>query len=231
MATAAEKRFCVIIPAYQEAARIGPVVRAFRRYCSNVIVVDDGSIDVTAEEARAAGAIVIRHEQNRGKGAAVRTGVEYARQHGFEFVITADGDGQHDAEDVPRFVELFLSTGAPVIVGNRMENPSGMPLIRRLTNRYMSWLLSRKMGRRVPDTQCGYRLYRTDVIASLPAESGRFAAESEVLMALADRGIPIAAVPIRVIYRDEKSKINPLKDTIRFFKMLHRYQRRKKSST
>ena len=99
-----------------------------------------------------------------------------------------------------------------------------MPFIRRMTNRFMSWLLSREMGQRVPDTQSGYRLYAREVLGMLKVDSARFAAESEVLLSLSDEGVKIGSSPIQVIYSDEKSKINPVRDTMRFFQMLHDYR-------
>ncbi|MBM4148485.1 MAG: glycosyltransferase family 2 protein [Lentisphaerae bacterium] len=213
---------CVIIPAYRESGRIGRVVRSVRSCCPDVVVVDDGSDDATGSEAREAGATVLRQEPNMGKGAALERGVEHATGAGFECVITMDGDGQHAPEDIYGFVAAYREGRKPVLIGNRMANPDGMPFVRRMTNRYMSWLLSRRMGVRVPDTQCGYRLYRCDVVRGLLGGSERFAAESEVLLRLASRGVEIGSVPIRVIYSDEKSKINPFKDTVRFFRMLRR---------
>jgi len=118
--------------------------------------------------------------------------------------------------------------GVPVIIGNRMSDTATMPFIRRLTNRFMSWLISRKMGQRVPDTQNGFRLYKTSVIPEMQTGAQRFAAESEILLELAANGVKMGAVPIQVIYRDEKSKINPIKDTWLFFKMLRGWERGKR---
>jgi glycosyltransferase involved in cell wall biosynthesis len=219
------ERGCVIVPAYQEARRIAAVVRRIREFMVDVVVIDDGSTDATAREAEAAGAVVLRHGVNRGKGLALHTGFTHAREHGFDYVITMDGDGQHDAADLPRFVEAYRRTGTPVLVGSRMSDVRSMPWIRRLTNRFMSWLLSREMGQAVPDTQCGYRLFRCQVLPEAAAQSPRFAAESELLLRLSRRGVPIGAVPVATIYRDEKSKINPFRDTVRFFGMLRRFRR------
>jgi glycosyltransferase involved in cell wall biosynthesis len=227
--TASERalqKLCVVIPAYQERARIGTVVEDARKYMEDVIVVDDGSTDGTAAEAEHAGGLVLRHERNRGKGASLNTGFEYARARGFDAVIAMDADGQHDAAEIPRFVEAYVRTGIPVLLGNRMGDTGAMPLVRKLTNRFMSWLLSREMKQYIPDTQCGYRLYRCDVIPFVSAESQRFAAESEILLHIADRGIRMDSIPIAAIYRAERSKINPFKDTIRFFAMLRRYHER-----
>jgi len=218
-------RFCVIVPAYQEEARVGAAVGGIRAYCRDVVVVDDGSADRTAAEADRAGAVVLKHAVNQGKGAAIATGMAYALEHGYEFVVAMDGDGQHAPEDIPAFVEAYARTGDPVILGNRMADPRGMPLVRRLTNRFMSWLLSRRMGRRVPDTQCGFRLYRCEGFPAVPDASRRFDYDSEILLLYAEAGARIGAVPVRVIYGDEKSKICPVKDTLRFIRMLRRHQR------
>lgn len=219
-------RGCVVVPAYHEAGRIGAVVSGIKRWIGDVIVVDDGSADATAGEAEAAGAIVIRHARNMGKGAALETGFRRAREGGYAYVIAMDGDGQHDPADIPAFVRAYREGGVSVVVGNRMQEAKGMPMVRLLTNRFMSWLLSREMGQRVPDTQCGYRLYAVKVIAGVQVGSGGFAAESEILLDLSQRGIRIGSVPVATIYGTEKSKIRPVRDTVRFFGMLRRYRRR-----
>ena len=220
--------YCVIVPAYEESGRIGKTIAGIREQGPDVVVVDDGSTDGTADAARAAGAVTIEHETNMGKGVALNTGLAYASRQGYEFVITMDADGQHDPCDIPAFVDAFERTGAAVIVGSRMDRCGGMPFVRRQTNRFMSWLLSLKMGQRVPDTQSGFRLYRQDMLPFVGADSAGYAAESEVLLRLADRGVRIGSVPIRVIYGDETSKIRPIGDTIRFFAMLRRYNRSRK---
>ncbi len=221
------QRGCVLIPGYNEAGRIGAVARRVLEFLPDVVVVDDGSADATADEARAAGVAVLRHEVNQGKGAALATGFAYARAKGFAWVITLDADGQHDPADIPRFVEAYVRTGIPVLVGNRMGDTATMPRIRRWTNTYMSNLLSREMGQYVPDTQCGYRLYRIDVLPFLESHSTRFAAESESLLNVAARGLTIGPVPISVIYLEgRESHIHPFRDTIRFFSMLSDYRRR-----
>ena len=210
----------VLIPAYREAGRIGAVVRAVREAGHDVLVVDDGSDDATGAEAEAAGASVLRQEPNQGKGAALNRGFAHALGRGYTAVITMDADGQHSPDDLAAFVEAFRGGEAPVIIGNRMSDAGGMPLVRRLTNRFMSRLLSRRMGVEVPDTQNGYRHYATEVLRDVQVADPRFAAESEILLSLAGRGVPMAAVPVRTIYGDEKSKIHPIKDTLRFFRML-----------
>ena len=223
-----KKKCCVLIPAYREAGRIGDVVRRVRVHVPDILVVDDGSGDGTAAEARAAGAVVLEHDQNKGKGAALTTGFKHVVQEGFDCVVTMDGDGQHAPDDVLRFTEEHARVGTPVLVGDRMGHASGMPLVRRLTNRFMSWLLSREMKQRVPDTQCGFRLYRCDIIPLVMTETERYDAESEMLLRVADLGYTIGAVPVRVIYGCGVSSIHPVKDTVRFFRMLNRYRKKRK---
>lgn len=221
-------RICAVIPAFHERSRIGDVVQQVRVCLPDILVVDDGSGDGTAEEAEAAGAVVIRHPQNRGKGVALQTGFEEARKRGYEAAVTLDADGQHLPSEIPAFIEAYRRTGIPVLIGNRMWNAAGMPFVRRCTNRFMSWLLSREMGQYVPDTQCGFRLFRCDVIPFVQAHSERFAAESEILLHVAARRIRIDSVRISTVYGDEKSKIHPLADTVRFFRMLRAFRRGRK---
>jgi len=222
-------RYCVLIPAYREEKQIANVVKDVLKYCSEVLVVDDGSGDNTAREADEAGALVLQHEQNLGKGAALNTGFRAAIKRECDVVITLDADGQHNPLEIPKFIEAYERTGIPVLVGNRMANTGGMPIIRRWTNKAMSWMLSHEMKQYVPDTQCGYRLYRSDLIPFVEADSCRFAAESEILLHIAARGIQIDSVRISTIYCHAKSSINPVRDTYRFFCMLWAYHKSQKS--
>ena len=223
-------KVCVLIPAYREERRIGAVVREVRDYCSDVVVIDDGSPDDTAKAAAEAGATVLEHVHNQGKGAALQTGFDHARARGCDLAITMDADGQHAPSDIPAFLQAYERTHSPVLVGNRMNNVAAMPPLRRFVNRFMSDLLSRVMGQHVPDSQCGFRLYHRSAFPEGPydAHSKRFAAESEILLRLALQGRKIGAVAIQTIYGDEKSKVNPFTDTFRFFRMLRRFRKIKK---
>lgn len=217
-------KWCALIPAYSEEAHIGAVVTAARAQGGDVLVVDDGSPDATASVAEAAGAVVIRHSVNQGKGAALATGYKAASERDYEVVVTLDADGQHDPAELPKFIDVYQRTGIPVLIGNRMADAESMPFVRRCTNRFMSWLLGRLMGCYIPDTQCGYRLYRADVLQWVGTGSQGFAAESEVLLRLATRGVRMDSIRIRTIYGNEKSKIRPGRDTLRFVRMLIHYR-------
>ncbi|MEI6808999.1 MAG: glycosyltransferase family 2 protein [bacterium] len=224
-------RYCVIIPAYKEAKHICDVVQNVLKHVKTIVVIDDGSPDSTADEAQKAGAIVLRHEVNKGKAMALNTGFDYACKNGFEALITMDGDGQHDPDDIAKFIEAYTRTGFPAQIGNRMTDNRGMPLVRRMSNRFTSWMLSREMKQYVPDSQNGYRLYRCDILPLVRTESSRFAAESEILLRIADLGFKIGAVPIKTVYRDEKSKVNPIKDTIGFMRVISHHRRERKEKT
>ena len=221
---------CILIPAYNEERHIAAVIRECREYCPDVIVIDDGSPDHTARASADAGATVLEHVHNQGKGAALQTGFDYARAHGFDLAITLDGDGQHAPSDIPAFLQAYARTHSSVLVGTRMGDLAHMPALRRFVNRFMSSLLSRTMGQHVPDSQCGFRLYHRSAFPQGPHDpsSRRFAAESEILLRLSLQGFKIGAVAIQTIYGDEKSKVNPLTDTIRFFRMLRRFRKIKK---
>lgn len=220
-------RVAAVIPAYNEEKHIGDVVRRTRQTLHDVLVVDDGSIDKTAESAREAGAMVVVHEQNQGKGETIKTGLRYWLERQFDFVIILDADGQHRPEEIDRFVGAALSTEAPkLVIGNRMKDLSTMPLVRRFVNRWMSQQISALCGQEIPDTQCGYRLLHRDLIPGLLGGAARFDYETEMLIIASRKGFRIASVPISTVYSDEVSSIHPVRDTIRFFKLMRRYQKR-----
>lgn len=215
-----QMKLCVLIPAYNVAATIKGLVGRVRTKGIEVIVIDDGSSDMTADEARAGGAIVLKNEKNMGKGATLKRGFEYAINHGFEAVITMDGDDQHDPEDLDKFVDCTESSAAGLVAGNRMHDVEDMPLIRVWTNQLMSWLISGVCKTKIPDTQCGYRLIKGDLLKRIDIKFANYEIESEILIKTARAGFGIESVPIRTIYKDQGSRINPFVDTMRFIKFL-----------
>jgi len=207
-----------VIPCFNEAATIATLVARVRRQVVDVWVVDDGSSDGTGELARGAGARVVRHERNLGKGAALRSGLSCAREGGLAWAVTMDGDAQHAPEDLPGLFECARATGATLVIGNRMGQAEKMSWLRRQANRWMSRQLSRRAGRRLPDTQSGFRLIHLETWAKLPLTAERFEVESETLMAFLAGGHPVEFVPVRGIASRRKSHLCPLTDTVRWVK-------------
>jgi glycosyltransferase involved in cell wall biosynthesis len=208
----------VVIPCFNEAASIARLVVAVRQHLPTVLVVDDGSTDDTAALAAAAGATVVGHERNLGKGAALKSGLSRALEQGFEWAFTLDGDGQHTPEDLPAFLRCAEQTGALLVVGNRMHNARAIPWLRRQVNRWMSRQLSQRAGLHLPDTQCGFRLIHLATWAALPLKAEHFEVESETLMAFLAAKHPVAFVPIRVIGRGRTSRIHPVADSLRWWR-------------
>ncbi len=210
----------VVIPCLNESAAIGALVPAIRSHLAVVCVVDDGSSDDTAAEAAQAGAEVLRQKMTGGKGAALQAGWKWAVDAGFKWVLIMDGDGQHSPDDIPGLLSCAEKTSADLIIGNRMEHPDSMPWLRRIVNRWMSQRLSAIARRPLPDSQCGFRLIRLNALAGLPINTAHFEIESEVLLAFAAARRRIEFVPIQVIYKAEQSKINPVRDTVRWLRWL-----------
>ena len=216
-----------LIPCYFEEKHIQDIARRTRRQLDQVLVVDDGSTDDTEFEARAADVEVVKHFVNQGKGAAIKTGLQIlGARASVEYVLILDGDGQHLPEEIPAFIEAANETHAAMLVGNRMSDTRAMPFVRKMTNRFMSAQISEVCGQPIPDTQCGFRMFHRDLAAALcETESSKYDFETEMLVIAARRGGAIAAVPVSTVYGDEISKIHPLRDTIRFFQLLHRLKR------
>jgi glycosyltransferase involved in cell wall biosynthesis len=217
-----QMRVCILIPAHNEAKAIGRLVEKLRTIALDVVVVDDGSADNTGTIAAAKGAHVIRIAQCGGKGNALQKGFAYVTAQGYDALIMMDGDGQHAVEDVPKFIERFKESDASVINGDRMGNRKDMPVVRVLTNQFMSWMISIVCRQRITDTQCGFRLVSCAVLRNIKLMSTNFEIESEILIKASRQGFKIESVPVQTIYEDEKSKIHPVKDTIRFLKYIVR---------
>jgi len=216
-------RVCAVVPAYNEQDNVAGVVSGIKNQLDNVLVVDDGSVDDTRGEAESAGAAVLRHAENRGKGAALLTGAEWARDQGFDAVIVLDADGQHDWKEIPIFIETAERENADIVVGNRMNYTQTMPWDRKITNLFSSWMITKMIGQNVYDTQCGFRLMRLDALARLKLKTHRYDTESEMLVSAGKLGYKIANVPIKTIYSGQRSFINPVLDSLRFFGVVFRY--------
>ncbi len=210
-------RYCVVIPAYDAAATITEVVRHVRQQGLPVVVVDDGSRDQTAALASKEGALVISHLRNEGKGCALRTGFEYALRSQYDGVITMDSDGQHDPSEIPQLIRAGEVQHAGIVLGNRLTNGAVMPPVRRWTNPLMSGIVSAVARQHIPDSQCGFRLIRKEVLEDVPLRATRFEIETDLLFGAAARRWKIISVPVKSIYQPHQpSHIHPVRDTIRF---------------
>jgi glycosyltransferase involved in cell wall biosynthesis len=224
-----------VIPAFQDEKLIGDIARRTRERLDHVLVIDDGSTDQTEQRAREAGAEVIVHAQNQGKGEAIKTGLAHwlgaANPSGVQdrqitWVVLLDSDGQHLPEEIDRFLLAAGSVTRPTFfIGNRMEDVARMPFVRRVVNRHMSSQISRVCGQKIPDTQCGYRMLHRELIPDMLGGAHRFEYETEALIIASRKGYRIESVPIATVYTDQVSKIHPVRDSLRFFKMMLRYRK------
>jgi glycosyltransferase involved in cell wall biosynthesis len=215
-----------VIPARDAEATIGAVVRGLLENMPglSVLVVDDGSVDATSVRAREAGADVIRHEVNAGKGAALQTGFDEASRRGVERVLTLDADGQHDPSCAAALLRKL--DGSDIVIGSRDGDRAGMPWIRRATNSVMTSIVSGLAGRKIEDTQSGYRAIRTTVLAAVRPRSSRFDYESEFLIEAGRKGFTMGATPVPTLYNAPGSHIHPVRDTVRFIRLVLRYWKR-----
>jgi glycosyltransferase involved in cell wall biosynthesis len=206
-------RVAALVPAYQAAAHLGEVLLGLGalEHPPEVLVVDDGSRDATAEVARQFGARVLSFAGNRGKGHALLAGFEALSD--FDGVVTLDADGQHPPECFPRFVNAH-ARGADLVLGTRARTPE-MPRLRRFANGLASAWAAWLAGQPVSDSQCGYRLYSRRVLEVTPVTPGRYEVETEIAVRAARLGFRLDEVTIPTVYGEEKSQIRVLRDVPR----------------
>jgi len=215
-------RTCVIIPTYNESKAIAELIKQIKDLNLEVIIIDDGSSDATVKIAQASGSKVLLNETNTGKGATLIKGYNFAIAQGFDAIISMDGDGQHSSEDIKTFIQKAQNPNVFVIIGNRMMMTKKMPILRIITNNFMSWLLSLIIKQKIPDTQCGFRLVKREALLAMNLSTTKYETESEILIKAARLGYKIESVPVKTIYCGQKSKINPFIDTLRFLRLLTR---------
>ena len=211
-------KICIIIPVYDEAKTIGGLVQEIRDKNLDVVIIDDGSTDGSGKIAEEKGAVVIRHCEKLGKGVSLRDGFSYAvDKEEYDGVVTMDGDGQHAVCEIDSFLQIASQHPECIVSGSRMKSCNNMPLIRHLTNRFMSSMISRICRQQIPDSQCGFRYISASILRAIKLSSSDFEIETEVLIKASRKGFKIYSIPVQSIYRNELSKINPFVDTIRFF--------------
>jgi len=207
---------CALIAAFNEEAHVADVVRGTAPYASPVVVVDDGSTDDTAARARDAGAIVIRHEQNQGKGRAIRAGLEYVLKQDRSHVLFLDADLQHDPAEIPRLVARAEQGHGDIVIGEREFRNDAMPAARFYANVIGSAIISRFIGADVTDSQSGFRLIRADLLRRVRLTGTGYEIETEMLIKLVRAGAAVERVAVRRLqYEGAHSKIRPFWDTLR----------------
>ena len=215
----------VVIPAYESESTVGDVVARVKDALPSlrVLVVDDGSTDNTATAAERAGACVIRHNSNRGKGGALLTGFGWVtKEDAAAAAITLDSDGQHDPVHLQAFIDCWSQHRPDIIVGARDRSGSAMPFARRCSNWLSSKMVSRLAGTHVADSQSGYRLYHRRVWETLDISATGYELESEILVAAGRKQMSIVELPISTIYGDEESRFDGWKDTSRISSLFWR---------
>jgi len=211
-----------LIPAYNAGEAVGKVVRDIAALGVGIatVVVDDGSSDSTATEAAQAGAVVLKHSCNKGKGEALRTGFAHFLTTDLKAVVTLDADGQHAPEEIPVLVERWAATRADIVIGTRKRDLRKMPPLRVITNTLSSLLVSLSAGKYIHDSQSGFRLLSRRVVDRVRTTSRGYGAESEILIKAVARGYSVVSAPVSTIYGFEKSYIDPLKQPLRFLGLI-----------
>lgn len=214
-----------VVPALNEARTIAQVISGIKPYVRDIVVVDDGSTDDTGGIASQTGAFVLRHPTPQGKGSAIRTGLTHAlAQPDVSHVLLLDGDMQHLPEEAPRLLEAAVN-GADLVIGQRGFERASMPASRYYANFLGSHALSSFMGVPLADTQCGYRLFRADMLRRLRLRATGYDIETEMLVKVGRLGGRIEHVRVSAVYNGGRSKLRPVRDTTRtcFRAVYYRY--------
>jgi glycosyltransferase involved in cell wall biosynthesis len=203
-----KQKIAFVIPAYNEAAVIQDVVNDLKKqlkdqaFDSEIIVVNDGSTDNTADLAQKAGARVIRHILNTGSGGSTATGLSYAQQAGFDIAATLDADGQHKSSDVIKGIELMLKGGVDLLIGSRLIDKSGMSKVKIIGNKGLSFITYLVFGIRVTDSQSGLRIFSKRALDKLKWRTSGYEFCSEMLWRAKQKGLQINEYPIQAIYTE-----------------------------
>jgi cellulose synthase/poly-beta-1,6-N-acetylglucosamine synthase-like glycosyltransferase len=205
-------KIIVAIPAYNEEAFIGEIVFKARRHVDEVIVIDDGSTDATSEVAKAAGAEVIKHKTNQGAGAATKTAFEAAKRRHADILVTLDGDGQHNPDEIPQLLAPILKEEADLVIGSRFLQPNlqQIPKYRKFGIDVITFLYNLGSKVRVSDSQCCFRAQSRRLIEAINITEAGFSFSVQVLIQARRMGFTIKEVPISCIYHSQGSTINPV---------------------
>ena len=215
---APSSKIVAVIPAYNEEKTIAKVILTTSKFVSSVIVVNDGSTDLTGEIAERIGAITLHHKSNEGKGAALRNGVEYAKKEKFDVLVTLDADSQHDPNDIPKVIEPLLEKSADIVIGVRPMDSSVMPRERIAGNRIFD-AMTNKNGTKFKDTQSGFRAYTYEALSKIKFIENGMAVESQTFVDAVNAGLKIKEVPVFSTY----DGITPKRSRLRHFSQVLDY--------
>ena len=216
-----KSKVCAIIPFFNEEQFIRDIISDTLKYVDLVIAVNDGSIDNSEKLIQnISNVIILSFPKNHGKGFALQNGFDECLKRNFEFIITLDGDNQHDPDFIPAFIKDLDKYD--IVIGNRLGEIKNMPFMRILSNKITSILLSLKTKQKIIDSQCGFRAYRSEVLKKVKTTSSGYEAESEILILASRMGFNIGFIEIPTVYADEKSKIKPVAVIFGFLRTLFR---------
>ena len=210
----------LVIPAFNEEPTIPRLIEGAKQYFTDIMVIDDGSSDATTLVSVMAGAMTHRFATNMGKGEALKTAFEYAIGQNYDWVFTMDGDGQHAPSDLPNFFPVL--DRYDLILGNRMNDRRGVPLLRRIANFSSSLLVSVICGQWIHDSQTGFRAYSMKLLRAVKLRSSRYDLETEVIIKAVRQGFRVGHTPIQTIYAGETSRFRNVKDSLRFLRAVVR---------
>jgi glycosyltransferase involved in cell wall biosynthesis len=200
----------IAMPAYNEERFIGTMVLKAKKYAAKVIVVDDGSTDSTAEISAMAGAFIIKHPENRGKGAAIQSILNDVKKEMPDVLILLDADGQHNPDEIPRLVKAVLD-GSDLVIGSRQLVKKSIPSYRRLGQRVLLFSTRFLTRKKITDSESGFRAFSRKAIAELELSQKGFAVESEMIAVAEEKKLKITEVPITVQYKGDSSTLNPVR--------------------
>ena len=214
-----KNKIAAVIPFFNESRTIYQIANNTLQYVNRVIAVDDGSTDDSSNNVPENKNItLLKIKDNRGKGFALREGLNEGVNRGYTQLITIDADLQHNPDEIPLLINELKNFD--IVIGNRLNNLVNMPFHRKMSNKITSFLLSLKTGVKIIDSQCGFRAYRAEVIKNINTVNNGYEAESEILIKASRKGYNIGFANISTIYGNEESKMSPFKTTFNFVKVL-----------
>jgi len=212
-------RYCIIIPTYNNCRTVADVARRALEVCPDVIVVNDGSTDNTAEMLYGMDVKIITHDRNYGKGQALKTGLRFAGRSGFTHAVTIDADGQHFPEDIPVLISESDNYPNDIIVGCRNLTSQNMPRQNTFANRFSNFWFRLQTAQKLDDTQSGFRIYPLNSVHGLRFVTSRYEAELELMVYAAWHGVRVRGVPVRVLYQPEGERVSHFRPFWDFFRI------------